>query len=143
MGEDFLILPPWDTHISMQHLLSEQMGEWEADLKMDIFVFPVWVLKNEQLRVSSDKRQVLRARELSLPLSPRDVCYLSEHGSESWWIWVCFFKIWIVITLKKTNSFEVVIQMRAEIIPRLSTKCSQLFILGEREEGGEVFVSLI
>lgn len=54
-----------------------------------------------------------------------------------------FFQIKIVITLKKPNSFKVVIQMRAEIIPRLSTKCSQLFILGERAEGGEVQVPLI
>lgn len=86
MGEDFLILPPWDTRISMQHLLSERTGEWDADRKTDIFVFPVWVLKNEQLRVSSDKRQVLRARE-----PEPGVCYLSERGSESWIIRVCFF----------------------------------------------------
>ena len=62
MGEDFLILPPWDTHthISMQHLLLQRTREWEADTKMDIFPSVCAWKKNHHLRVSSDKHWILR-----------------------------------------------------------------------------------
>lgn len=80
----------------------------------------------------------------SEPGSPSLVCVTCLNVEVSAGEYGCvFFQIKIVITLKKPNSFEVVIQMCAEIIPRLSTKCSQLFILGERAEGGEVHVPLI